>query len=312
MNKNLRRNFDQWKNNEFTQDMTECCKEPHIAPVDGSFVCMNCGIVAEKEIVNLEVRAFTIDEINNRKRTEKKWREVGPRTLIGKEKTDSNGNLLDVKEKILYNRLGKIQNSLIDSLERNFWEAKPKLKMITSKLNIPDYISETAWRIYVEAAKKKLTMGRSIIGFVTASLYAAIRIHELSMIFDDVYDIELVPRRTVHQALGLLVKIVLPELGYKYKPITSRQLVYRFGNSLTLPMEVQNRAIELLEKVSQNRINTQGKDPRGYAASAIYIAAREFNNLANRRTQAEVSNVAKITEVTLRSRAKDIRKCLNH
>ena len=259
-------------------------------------------------MISYEERAFTIQEVNKKKRTEKKWRDIGPRTFIGKERADSKGNLLNAEGKTLYNRLDKIQSSLIDSLERNKWEAKPKLELLSSKLNIPAFIKETAWRIYIEAAKKKLTMGRSIIGFVAASLYAAIRIHELPRLLDEVSDSELVPRKTVHQALGLLIKTILPKLGLKYKPITSTQLVYRFGNDLQLPMSVQSEAAKIVEKVSKNGLNIIGKDPRGLSAAAIYIAARSSDT---RKTQAEISEVAKITEVTLRSRAKDIRECLN-
>ncbi len=51
-----------------------------------------------------------------------------------------------------------------------------------------------------------------------------------------------------------------------------------------------------------------GRDPRGFAASAIYMAAKPTEH---RITQSEVSKVAKITEVTLRSRIKDIKASLN-
>jgi len=289
------------------QENVPCCEEPSITIRDGNLVCTNCGTVAGQDMVSYEARAFTIQEVNKRKRTEKKWRDIGPRTFIGKERADSKGKLLNAEGKTLYNRLDKIQTSLIDSLERNKWEAKPKLELLCSKLNIPVYIKETAWRIYVEAAKKKLTMGRSIIGFVAASLYAAIRIHELPRLLDEVSDSDLVPRKNVHQALGLLVKIILPKLGLKYKPITSTQLVYRFGNDLNLPMSIQSEAAKMLEEASKKGLHNIGKDPRGLAASAIYIAARHSNH---RRTQAEISEIAQITEVTLRSRAKDIRAYL--
>ncbi|MFX1391561.1 MAG: transcription initiation factor IIB, partial [Promethearchaeota archaeon] len=95
---------------------------------------------------------------------------------------------MNSKKSVMFSRLSKIQRSLINSLERNLWEAKPKLKLYASKLNIPEYISETAWRIYTEIAKKKLTMGRTIDGFVAASLYAAIRIHEFPKLLEDVSD----------------------------------------------------------------------------------------------------------------------------
>jgi transcription initiation factor TFIIB len=48
-------------------------------------------------------------------------------------------------------------------------------------------------------------------------------------------------------------------------------------------------------------LNRGGLDPKGLAAATIYIAARDTNE---HRTQTQVANVAQITEVTLRTRAK--------
>jgi len=50
-----------------------------------------------------------------------------------------------------------------------------------------------------------------------------------------------------------------------------------------------------------------GKDPKGLAAACIYIAAKDG---AIRKTQSLVADIAKITEVTLRSRAKQIKEKL--
>ncbi|MFX1259674.1 MAG: transcription initiation factor IIB family protein [Promethearchaeota archaeon] len=308
MKTNISRNISHWNRKENNQENNPCCKDPNISTKDGNIVCFNCGTVIGKNMVGIEQRAFSLEELNKKKTTEKRWRDIGPRTFISKEYVDSRGNLLEAKDKILFKRLDKIHGSLIGSLERNKWEAKPKLKLLSSKLNIPTYIRETAWRIYCECAKKKLTMGRSIIGFVTASLYAAIRIHELPRLLEEVCDSELVPRKTVHQALGLLVKEILPILGLKYKPITSNQLVFKFGNDLKLPINIQKRAANLLNRASKKGLNSNGKDPRGIAASAIYMAAKSSDNS---RTQGEIAHIAKITEVTLRSRAKDLKKYLN-
>ncbi len=296
---------------EMDKDNKTCCRNPEINSKDGNRVCVNCGTVIERDLVSYERRAYTIDEFNKRRRTEKKWRDVGPRTVIGKDRRDSKGNLMGAKGKILYKRLDKIQNSLISSLERNYWEAKPNLVALCSKLNIPQHIKETAWNIYVECAKLKLTMGRTIIGFITASLYAAIRIHELPRILDEVCDSELVSRRTVHRALGMIIKEVFPILGLKYKPITSLHLVYRFGNDLNLPMPVQKSAVSMLFRAKKNGLSSNGKDPRDLAASAIYIAAKSSADMSDRRTQAEIAGIAKITEVTLRSRIKDIVKYID-
>ncbi|TFG14908.1 MAG: hypothetical protein EU535_02710 [Promethearchaeota archaeon] len=308
MNKNDKRRLRMDKDDLDIKDQIDyCCDNPRITSSDGEIVCTNCGLVRGKDLIEKEVRAFTKEEIDQRKRTEVRWREFGPRTVLPTTRKDSMGHNLMPKGKALFSRLSKIQKSLVSSIERNFWEAKPKLNLLTSKLNIPDHIKESAWKIYTVVAKKKLTMGRSIDGFIAASLYAAIRIHEFPRLLEEVCDASMTPRHTVHRSLGIVVKEVLPELGLKYKPITAEQLVFRFGNDLELPMEIQKKAINMLIQASKNGLSRTGKDPKGLAASVIYMAARPS---VYRKTQAEVSEIAKITEVTLRSRAKQIKSKL--
>lgn len=289
------------------KSQTDCCNKPSVQIRDGNRVCLNCGMISQKEFVVNERRAYTIQEIQNRKRTEPRWRDFGPRTMLPNTKTDSKGKSIGAKEQALFSRLSKIQNSLISSIERNFWEAKPKLKMLCSKLNIPDYISDSAWKIYSLVAKKKLTMGRSINGFIAGALYAAIRVHDFPRLLDEVCESSLTPRRTVHRSLAMIIREILPELNLKYQPIKAETLIYRFSNNLELPMEIQKCAIEMLKTASKNGLKRTGKDPKGLAAACIYIAARDGNM---RKTQSIVADIAKITEVTLRSRAKQIKSKL--
>jgi len=298
-------------NNKIDEDQlpqSRCCDIPIIESRDGNKVCLNCGVIFERTFVGNERRAYTIEEIQNRRRTEPRWRDFGPRTMLPNTKTDSKGKSIGAKEQALFSRLSKIQNSLISSIERNFWEAKPKLKMLTSKLNIPEYISETAWKIYSIVAKKKLTMGRSINGFISGSLYAAIRVHDFPRLLDEICEASLTPRRTVHRSLAMIIREVLPDLNLRYQPITAESLVFRFGNELDLPIKIQKNAINMLKDASKNGLKRTGKDPKGLAAACIYIAAK---NGCIRKTQSKVADVAKITEVTLRSRAKQIKSKLS-
>ncbi|MGV9173036.1 MAG: transcription initiation factor IIB [Promethearchaeia archaeon] len=293
------------KSNE--QENNLCCENPKYETKDGNKVCLNCGMIVGRSYVGNERRAYTQEEIKKRKRTEPRWREFGPRTMLPVTKRDSKGRKIRPKEQALFSRLSKIQNSLISSIERNFWEARPKLKMLSQKLNIPNYITETAWKIYNLVAKKKLTMGRSINGFVTAALYAAIRVHEFPRLLDEVCEAALTPRRTVHRSLSMIVRKVLPVLNLRYHPISAERLVFRFGNDLDLPIPIQKDAIGMLVKASKMGLQRSGKDPKGLAAASIYIASQKENI---RRTQSRVAEVAKITEVTLRSRTKQIQQRL--
>ncbi|MFX1572261.1 MAG: transcription initiation factor IIB family protein [Promethearchaeota archaeon] len=307
MNEQYRSLYKNSKLDENTACRSSCCDNPFIESRDGNKVCLNCGVIFERTFVGNERRAYTVEEIQNRRRTEPRWRDFGPRTMLPNTKTDSKGKSIGAKEQALFSRLSKIQNSLISSIERNFWEAKPKLKMLTSKLNIPEYIAETAWKIYSIVAKKKLTMGRSINGFISGSLYAAIRVHDFPRLLDEVCEASLTPRRTVHRSLAMIIREVLPELKLRYQPITAESLVFRFGNELELPIAIQKNAINMLKNASKNGLKRTGKDPKGLAAACIYIAAKKGSI---RKTQSKVADVAKITEVTLRSRAKQIKSKL--
>jgi len=304
---NLRDRLRKKNEDEIVQDQEMCCDSPNIEVRDGDKVCLNCGLTFGRNLVGSERRAYTVEEVNKRRRTEPRWRDFGPRTMLPNTKTDSKGRIIGAKEQALFSRLSKIQNSLISSIERNFWEAKPKLKMLASKMNIPEYIVETAWKIYSVVAKKKLTMGRSINGFIAASLYAAIRVHDFPRLLDEICSNNLVPRRTVHRSLGMIVREVLPELNLKYQPITAESLVFRFGNELSLDMKTQQQAVNMLRKASEKGLKRVGKDPKGLAAAVLYIAAKSSNS---RKTQTEVAEISKVTEVTLRSRAKQIKRML--
>jgi len=228
--------------------------------------------------------------------------------MIPNSKTDSRGKPIGLNQRTLYSRLSKIQNSLLSSIERNLWEAKPKMKLLTNILIIPDHIKSLAWQIYTHVGKEKLTTGRSIDGFIAASLYAAIRVHKFPRLLEEVCEAAMTPRKTVHRSLGMIIKDILPTLGLRYQPITAEQLVYRFGNDLMLPLNIQKDAISILVTASKSGLLRAGKDPKGLAACVVYIAAKK--NKEHRKTQTEISVVANITEVTLRSRNKEIKDIL--
>jgi len=290
-------------------EQENCCEDPCIDVREGNKVCLNCGLVFGINLVGEERRAYSKEEVENRRCNEPRWRDFGPRTILQSSVSDSKGSTLNASQRTLFSRLSKIQNSLISSIERNFWEAKPRMKQYVSKLSLPAYIHDTSWKIYTIAAKKKLTMGRSIDGFIAAALYVSIRVHEFPILLEDISDAGLVPRRTIIRSVGFLIKEVLPELGLNYKPITIEQLIIKFGNELALPMKTQKYALKIIKISSKKGLARIGKDPKGLAASAIYLATKATNQ---RKTQAEITKVAKITEVTLRTRVRDIKYKLSN
>ncbi|MHA2180793.1 MAG: transcription initiation factor IIB [Promethearchaeota archaeon] len=289
-------------------EVEDCCENPCIKNTDGNQVCTNCGTILGQVYASNEQRAYTLEEVKRKRHTEPSWREYGPRTILPSIRRDSKGKTLNNSKRLKFSRLSKIQRSLITSQERNYWEARPKLKRYASSLNVPKYIRETAWRIYVEVTKKKLTMGRSIDGFVAASLYAAIRIHEFPRLLDDVSDGAMVPNHTLYRSLSLIINDILPILGLDYHPVSIKKLIFAFGNKLDLPIEMQIKALNILKYISK-KYRCFGKDPKGLAAALLYFVIKESKT---KRTQAEVAIAAKVSEVTIRSRVKDIKLLLDY
>ncbi|MGQ4871799.1 MAG: transcription initiation factor IIB, partial [Candidatus Thorarchaeota archaeon] len=66
------------------------------------------------------------------------------------------------------------------------------------------------------------------------------------------------------------------------------------------------RTVEILKR-SREKGLTIGRDPLGLAAAAIYVASILLDE---RRTQREIAEVARVTEVTVRNRYKEIVRVL--
>lgn len=290
------------KHNENIQAAESCCEDPCIDVRDGNNVCLSCGMIVGRDFRNEERRIYNQADTNI-KRTEDKWFDAGARTLISKERRDSRGKHITAESAATFSRLAKIQRSLISGVEVNYSVARPQLKLICSKMAIPKHARGEAWNIYKEAVKKGLIRGRSIAGFIAASTFVAIRKHKIPKSLEEVTDASPAKKRVIIKCLSVLRR----ELNLQYSPINPEQLIYKFGSELQLPLDIQITALELLSKAFENGLNKIGTDPRGLAAAVLYITAIKCNH---RITQVHVCSVTKISEVTLRTRKKDLEKAL--
>jgi len=147
-------------------------------------------------------------------------------------------------------------------------------------------------------------MGRSKERLMVASIYSAIRIHGLPRTINELSKITQIPVRTIAKSYRLLAQHIeesVPKELTNLKP----QYIVRFGHDLNLSPAVQKRAIELLEQAKKGGMVLMGKSPKGLASAALYLAAKE---LGEPRSQFQISKTSAISEVTLRNRAKQIKK----
>ena len=138
---------------------------------------------------------------------------------------------------------------------------------------------------------------------VAASIYTAARHCNLPRTLDEITE----TARITKKELGRTHRLLVRELKIKLLPTSPADYVPRFASELGLPGEVESRAIEILNECDQVDVMS-GKGPTGVAAAALYVAAYLLNY---KKTQHEVASVAKITDVTLRNRYKDITRSLD-
>ena len=278
----------------------------------GELKCGNCGLVITESLIDSrpEWRAFSPEDLAKKSRVGPPSSLTSPErslsTTIGRDRKDIFGKGLSPEKRARIDRLRRLQarSALGVPGGRNLARAMSEMKRISSQLGMPSSILESAAFIYRKALSEGVTKGRSINAVVAAALYAASRLHKSPRTLEEIADMS---KRISKKEVARVYRIILNKLPQLHVPLLEpEEYIPRLATDLKLSGDVQVRALEILEHAKELHV-TRGKLPIGVAAAAIYIAAIE---LGERRTQNEVCDAAQITEVTLRTRYKELVKKL--
>ncbi|MFX1457132.1 MAG: hypothetical protein ACFFDB_17280 [Promethearchaeota archaeon] len=282
-----------------------CCANPNIISSYEYIVCSNCGTVHSRIISFNPRKKFFLDGKIANNFTEPIRSLIGPRTII-KGNLDGKGNYLSPKALTNYKRLSKINTGLINGLERNLWIALPTLNFAKSQFNLPNYIIEDTLKIYISAAKKKLTLGRSINGILSVSLYFAAKFHSKPIIIKKILETFQVSKKKFIYCYKAVINSIIPNLNMNAYSFTPQEYINKFYEELSLSINCRNIAIKLVEDSKKKGLKTSGKDPKGIAAASLYMSSKGTDEF---RTQKQICKIANISDITLRMRLKEIR-CL--
>jgi transcription initiation factor TFIIB len=268
----------------------------------GETVCQDCGLVVEEDEIDRgpEWRAFDAQEKDQKSRvgapTTNMMHDKGLSTNIDWRDKDAYGNSLSSQQRQKMQRLRKWNERFRtrDSKERNLKQALGEIDRMASALGLPDNVRETASVIYRRALDEDLLPGRSIEGVSTAALYAAARQAGTPRSLDEIAGVSRVEKDEIARTYRYVVR----ELKLEIQPADPESYVPRFASDLDLSDESERRARELLSNAKEAGIHS-GKSPVGLAAAAVYAASLLTNEKV---TQSEVSEVANISEVTIRNR----------
>ncbi len=277
----------------------------------GETVCAGCGIVIVSHSIDrgAEWRAYSIEQLNKRSRVGNPathlLHDKGLSTVIDWQDKDALGKMLPPRRRQQIFRLRKWQRRarITSSWDRNLVIAMPELERLSSQLDVPYSIRETAAILYRQAVEKQLVRGRSIELVVAAALYIACRKCKIPWKLEEIAQHSSVNAKN----LGRCYLLLLKKLGLNVPPISPTEYIPPIGSKLLLSNRTQQRAAILLTLASAKNI-TMGKDPAGLAGAALYIAGVLEQE---RRTQREVALAARVTEVTIRSRYKKLAEHLD-
>ena len=274
----------------------------------GEQICRTCGSVITSNMIDSgpEWRAFTAEERNARARTGSPMSlllpDKGLSTTMGWSNRDASGRQIGGSKRAQLYRMRKWHRRSIfsQSQTRNLSIALSDMDRLASQLGIFRDIKETASKIYRRALARKLVRGRSIESMVAASLYISCRLHQVPRRLDEVCKEANIERSKLGQAVRHIIRYTDLKL-----PIPSAtNLLPRISSDAGISGKTVQEAAGIINKAKEIGL-TAGKDPGGIAAAALYIAGILSDD---RHTQREIAVAARVTEVTVRNRYKEMVK----
>jgi len=273
----------------------------------GEVICAGCGLVLSDHRIDTgpEWRAFTSTERDSRSRTgapaSYAMHDKGLSTMIDWRDRDGKGASFSAAQRAQIFRLRKwqIRTRVHSSLDRNLAQAMTEIDRLSSQLGLSPALKEHAARMYRKLIAGRLWRSRSIDATAAAAVYAACRHRGSPRSVEEIAEHSREDKKKISAHYRMLVTKLKIRM-----PISSPEMyVPRFISELGLPREVQRTTMEILTRAKEVRGLVTGRDPRGLAAAAIYVAAI-MNDC--RVTQRDISAVSGVTEVTIRNRYKEL------
>ena len=241
----------------------------------GEIICANCGLVVSRR--NLIGRRYVEEETTSRSPTKispSQRRKMDRLMAIDRRLRSDSGD------------------SYVLRVARN------EIKRLAQTMYLPEAVEEYAETIYRRAQKKRLILRGTITGFAAASVYAACRAQGVSRTLRQVSEASSDSLKDVAR----MYRILISELNISVELDSPLNHLSRIAGAVDLSHSVERLAIEILLETMCVGHHT-GKNPKGLAASALYIASKELDE---RRSQKYLADAAGVSSLTIRKRVKGI------
>jgi transcription initiation factor TFIIB len=275
----------------------------------GEIACGSCGTVfAEKSIeFGPENSVITGEEYmaNSRvgRKISLKMVDMGLSTIIESQDKDSTGKSLSRENSRIFHRLRMWdRNSRSANTIKSFHIAFILLDGIRTKLGLPEPVVEYTAYLFRKISAKKIIAGRSTTGILCATAYIACRLTNTPRTLQDIANAGNVKKK----ALQKLYRFIVNELNIYPAAYSPDEFVARIAKAINVSEKTQRWAFRILAVVESKEISTS-KNPMAIAAAAVHLAVIKNHEKVS---QAKLSKISGISTVTIRNRAKEIKKLL--
>ncbi len=265
----------------------------------GELICADTGEVLSEHWIEFgpDWRAYSGEEWMKRAHVGALTHTVHDSGLV----TEIDTTVRSYRNKVKYTKLRQLQRKIrIDKSEKRLVEALTYMNQLCAILGMPDNVKETAGIIVKHIFSSLNPRHSKIKVYVVAAVIYAAKIHGIPIRAK-----ELLPKLGISEdeywraVSDLNFKVKLPNIKVYLDP---RAFLPSIVSNLGLSQKVYLLASMMIDAMKR-RGYTEGKDPAGIAAAAVYVASIISNE---KRTQKTIAKAANVTEVTIRNRYRDI------
>ena len=280
---------------------------------NGEIICSGCGVVVADQIADFGPETISSNLEDKMKlaratgQTTYSQHDLGITTEISLGTKDFSGKTINHEVANQMHNLRKWQQRIRVSSprERRLANVLAKMGETCDGLNLSKNVLETASMIYRNLDGHVDVKGKSVVSITAATIYMACKqcavIRSLEEICRGMCTAKDVKSKT--KLAARYYRTMIMEVGQFTAPVvTMDKYISKIANMTQTEVRVERLALEIAEKTKDSSIS-DGKAPNGIAAAYLYVASVL---LGQNVLQRDVSNVAGVTEVTIRNRCKEI------
>eukprot|EP00743_Colponemidia_sp_Colp-15_P007338 GILK01007923.1.p1 GENE.GILK01007923.1~~GILK01007923.1.p1 ORF type:complete len:483 (+),score=74.45 GILK01007923.1:128-1450(+) len=170
-----------------------------------------------------------------------------------------------------------------------------EIKRLAVALDLPEEVVSRSTDLYKMAEETKVCRYKSLSAIVAAAVYIACRLESCPRTFREIDLHTTASKKDIGKCSSVLSQ-------FTSSAVTPASYIHRFCEKLDLPQEVTFAAAHVTAQATRQRVG-EGKQAVSIAAAAIYLVC-EYTNI--KKTQKEISNVAMVSEVTIRGAYRDL------